>query len=273
MHELTGIAFSHYVEKARWGLDRFAVPYRDRRVLPFFHFPAVHRIHGGKLGRTDAASSRFSTPVLRTDDGRIFCDSADILRYVSERFAPPGHDLYPLSEVAELEHHFHDDLGPHTRRVAYATLFEQPALMQQIAQHNVGRLQAWVFMRAYPLAKKGLSKFLAIDAQRASASIDQIYREFDAVSARLRDKRPFLLGDRFTAADLAFACLASPAVLPPQYSAWLPPLDAFSETVRARALALRDTLAGAFVMRLFREERGRVVRLTIGDAAQHSASA
>jgi glutathione S-transferase len=198
--------------------------------------------------------------VLRTDDGRIFCDSADIVRYVSERFAPPGHDLYPLSEAADLEHHFHDDLGPHTRRVAYDTLFEQPELMRQIARHNVDRLQAWAFMRAYPLAKKGLSKFLAIDQRRVAASIDQIYREFDAVSERLRDKRPFLLGDRFSAADVAFACLASPAVLPPEYSAWLPPLEAFSPTVRARALALRDTLAGAFVMRLFREERERVVR-------------
>jgi glutathione S-transferase len=101
---------------------------------------------------------------------------------------------------------------------------------------------------------------LAIDQRRVAASIDQIYREFDAVSERLRDKRPFLLGDRFSAADVAFACLASPAVLPPEYSAWLPPLEAFSPTVRARALALRDTLAGAFVMRLFREERERVVR-------------
>ena len=110
------------------------------------------------------------------------------------------------------------------------------------------------------IGQEGLSKFLAIDPQRVSASIDQIHREFDAVSARLRDKRPFLLGDRFTAADIAFACLASPAVLPPQYSAWLPPLDAFSETTRARTLALRETLAGAFIMRLFREERDRVVR-------------
>jgi len=260
MHELTGIAFSHYVEKARWSLHRFAVPYRDRRVLPFFHVAAVYRVHGGRLGRADSASSRFSTPVLRTDDGRILSDSADIVRYVSERFAPPGHDLYPLPEAAALEHQFHDEIGPHTRRVAYATLFEQPELMQQIAQRNVDPLQAWAFMRAYPLVKKGLSKFLAIDPQRVSASIDQIHREFDAVSARLRDKRPFLLGDRFTAADIAFACLASPAVLPPQYSAWLPPLDAFSETTRARTLALRETLAGAFIMRLFREERDRVVR-------------
>jgi glutathione S-transferase len=260
MHELTGIAFSHYVEKARWALDRFAVPYRDRRVLPFFHFLAVHRVHRGKFGRADMASSRFSTPVLRTDDGRILCDSADIVRYVSEQFAPPGHDLYAATEAAELERHFHDHLGPHTRRVAYATLFDQPELMRDIARRNVDALQASVFIAAYPLAKAGLKQFLRIGPSQVVASTDQTLREFDAVSVRLRDGRPFLLGDRFSAADLAFACLGAPAVLPPQYSAWLPPLDAFAEVVRARTLTLRDTPAGAFVMRLFRDERRRVVR-------------
>jgi glutathione S-transferase len=69
-----------------------------------------------------------------------------------------------------------------------------------------------------------------------------------------------LLGDRFSAADLAFACLAAPALLPPEYSAWLPPLEAFTEEVRARTTSFRETAAGAFVMRLFRDERRRVVR-------------
>jgi glutathione S-transferase len=266
MHELTGIAFSHYVEKARWVLQRFSVPFRDRRVLPFVHFAAVYRVHRGKLGRADAASSRFSTPVLRTDEGRILCDSAEIVRYVSERFAPKGHHLHPVPEAAELERHFHDALGPHTRRVAYATLFEQPDLMRQVAQRNADSWQASAFMAAYPLAKRGLTRVLEIHPERVRASIDQTRREFDVVSARLRDGRSFLLGDRFSAADLAFACLASPAVFPPQYSAWLPPLDAFSATVRARTLALRDTPAGAFVMRLFREERGRVVIGALGKA-------
>lgn len=259
MHELTGIAFSHYVEKARWALDRFAVPYRDRRVLPFFHVAAVLRVHCGKLGRADAASSRFSTPVLRTDDGRILCDSADIVHYVSQRFAPEGHDLYPTAEAAEMERRFNDALGPHTRRAAYGALFEQPELLRQVVERNVDRRQAAAFLAAYPLAKQGIARFLRVYPARVLESIDQTRREFDAVSARLSDGRRFLLGDRFTAADVAFACLAAPVVLPPEYSAWLPPLDAFGDDARARTLAFRDTPAGALVMRLFREERRRVV--------------
>jgi len=260
MHKLVGIAFSHYVEKARWALERFAVPYDDQRVLPFFHFAAVYRVHGGKQGRADRASSRFSTPVLRTDDGRLFCDSADILHYVSDRFAPAGAELYPTPEVAELEQYLHDEFGPHTRRAAYGLFFDQPHLLHAVAEHNVDRVQAGLFKTAYPLVKRGLQKALGVDPKRVQRSIDKTWRELEVISERLSDGRPYLLGDRFTAADLAFASLAAPAVVPPEYSAWLPPLADFPDDVQKRTLAMRETRAGALAMRLFREERKRKVR-------------
>jgi glutathione S-transferase len=219
MHELTWIAFSHYVEKARWVLERFAVPYRDHRVLPFFHFAAVYRVHRGQLGQKDKASTRFSTPVLRTDEGRILCDSADIMHYVSDRFAPDGHGLYPTSEVSELEQHFHDELGPHTRRAAYGMFFDAPELLKDVARHNVSPLAASAFIAAYTLVKGGLKRALGVTAARVERSVDKTFKEFERVSARLADGRPFLTGDRFTAADLTFASLGSPAVVPPEYSA------------------------------------------------------
>src|SRR3954471_11679998 len=129
MHELTSVSFSHYVEKARWALERFGIPYRDHRYLPLVHFAAVYRLHGGKKGRTDKASSRFSTPVLKTPEGNLLCDSAEILHYVSERFAPRGLELYPSPEVAAFEQQVHDDLGPHTRRAAYGACFEDPSIL------------------------------------------------------------------------------------------------------------------------------------------------
>jgi glutathione S-transferase len=259
LHELTGIAFSHYVEKARWVLDRFDVPYRDRRVLPFLHLGFVYRIHGGKLGQADRASSRFSTPVLRTDDGRILCDSAAIVRYASDRFAPTGEALYAAPGAAELEAHFHDALGPHTRRAAYGAILARPELMQQIARHNVDVRQQLALRLSGPLVGVLLRRALGVNDAGVRTSVDKVRRELDAVSTRLADGRPFLLGDRFSAADLAFACLAAPAVVPPEYSAWLPPLGALEPEVRARTLELRQTPAGAFALRMFAEERRRVV--------------
>jgi glutathione S-transferase len=254
-HELTGIAFSHYVEKARWALDRFGVTYRDHRVLPFLHFAAVYRVHRGKLGKADRASTRFSTPVLRTDDGRILCDSASIVRYASERFAPPGQGLYEQPEAAELEQHFNDALGPHSRRVAYGAVLARPELFTQLVRHNVDARQQLAFRAVAPFAGLLLSRSLGIDARRVQSSVDKVRRELDLVSERLSDGRPFLLGDRFSAADLSFAALGSLAVLPPEYSAWLPPVEAFGPEVRARTLEMRQTPAGAFILRMFAEER------------------
>jgi glutathione S-transferase len=79
------------------------------------------------------------------------------------------------------------------------------------------------------------------------------------VSERIEGKR-YLVGDRFTAADLAFACMAAPILLPrPEegYGAVLPPLEetppAFAEVARE----MRETPAGRFALRMFRQERGR----------------
>ena len=56
--------------------------------------------------------------------------------------------------------------------------------------------------------------------------------EFDAIAARLADGRPYLTGDRFTAADLTFACLAAAVVLPPEYGVALPQPEALPGPVR-----------------------------------------
>jgi glutathione S-transferase len=259
MHELYGIAFSHYVEKARWALDRFGVSYEDKRYLPFLHIPVIHRLHGGRAGKLDKASTRYSTPVLRTPTGQLLADSAAIVRYVSETFASPEEDLYADAEAAELEQRFHDLLGVHTRRAAYGFLFERPGLIMRVVEQNVGRGQARLFRAVRPAAQLGLRRLLRIDEAGIARSIDKTRGEFAAMGERLEDGRPFLLGERFSAADLAFASLAAPALMPEGYSAWLPPIDEMPPRARALTRELRETRAGAFVMRLYREERGRVL--------------
>lgn len=258
-HELVGIAFSHFVEKARWALHRFGVPFRERKVLPFFHFALAYWTHGGKSGRAERHSTRFSTPILRTDDERVLCDSADILGYVSARFAPGGYDLYPALEAARLEQHFSDGFGPATRLVAYDAFFSQPSLLYALADHNVDRAQALAFRAAHRLLGPRMAAVLGLEPQRVARARESVQRELDAVSERLGDGRPYLLGDQFSAADLSFACLAAPAVVPPQYSAWLPALDDFDREVQASTQAFRDTPAGAFALRMFAEERWRVI--------------
>ena len=64
------------------------------------------------------------------------------------------------------------------------------------------------------------------------------------------------MGDRLSAADLALATLCAPAVLPAEYRGPLPTIDELPPPMRDEVEAFRARPAGAFVLRLFREDRG-----------------
>jgi len=90
-------------EKARWGLDRAGVAYREAPYLPMLAWlPALR------------AGGRRTVPVLRTPDGAV-PDSTDILRWADARGAaaplfPPGDD-----DVVALEEELDQRLGPDHR--------------------------------------------------------------------------------------------------------------------------------------------------------------
>lgn len=261
MLRLITIRFSHYNEKARWALERFQVPYEEEPYMPIFHLWPVFwktllRKSQGK--KADRVSSPLSTPVLILENGTCLCDSSLIVKHVSETYATLDTSLYPSAEVVDMEQHLHDKLGPHTRRVAYFYGLSNPALMFKLAEKNVSARQATWFRRVYPLVRGQIMRGLGVTPERTEKSMAFIRQEFDAVEKRLADGRSYLLHDRFTAADLAFACMAAPVLLPtPEegYGAYFPPISELSEELATMIQSFRDTKAGQFALRLFREER------------------
>ena len=141
MHRLITLSFSHYNEKARWALDRFAVPYREERYLPFFCSLAVAVATRGRGGAADRTSSRYSTPVLITENGRVLTDSTEIARFA----AGSVDSLFPSDEVASLVDHYGDRLGPYTRLLAYWHVLQHPGMIERLAEANVSRRQVPVF--------------------------------------------------------------------------------------------------------------------------------
>lgn len=237
---------SHYAEKARWALDRVALPYREEPHVPLFHRLATGR-HGGG-----------SVPVLVHGTDR-FVDSTDIVVHADA--ACGGDLLYPREpalrgEVEALEARFDDELGPHTRRWAYAQLLPETRLLRQAMSRGVPRFEAGVLSVTMPVVLNLIRSRLRITPESAQRSLERVRGIFREVDERLADGRRYLVGGRFTAADLTFAALAAPVLFPAGNRAAYLALDEAPAAMREEVLRLRDTAAGRFGLRLFAQERG-----------------
>ncbi|MFW2389258.1 MAG: glutathione S-transferase family protein [Polyangiales bacterium] len=253
MNRLITLAFSHYNEKARWALDRFRVPYRDERHLPFVCSMAVAVATRGRGGAADRTSSKFSTPVLILDDGRKLTDSTDIARFAAGDDA----SFFPNQEVASLVDHYGDRLGPYTRALAYWHVLRHPGMIEQLADDNVSARQARLFRSLMPLVRSNLTRAFNLTEASRDKAMTRLRTELDGAAARL-ERSPYLYGDQFTAADLTFAALLGPAlcVTPEEgYSAVLPSIDALDADARALVDETRSHPAGRFALRMFAEER------------------
>lgn len=239
---LITIAFSHYCEKARWALDRADIDYVEDAHLPIFSYVPLKR-----------AGAQRTAPALVTDTGAVLSDSTDILAWCdahgrAEPLFPPGDD-----EVAALEDDLDAHLGPATRRLGYYYLLDDKRATIDVMGKHGPRWERILGKASRPLAAALLKRGLRIDAAGAERSRAVIDRTFSEIGARLKDGRTFLCGDRLTAADLTFAALAAPILLPEQYSEYLPSDELMPRAFREVSAAYRATPAGQFGLRVYLE--------------------
>lgn len=249
---LVTIPISHFCEKARWALDRAGVDYVERPHLQLIHIFAA-RLAGG--GRT--------VPVFVSANGEVLAESAAILRWTdtqveSERRLYPEGDLG--AQAASLEAWLDGGFGPDGRLWLYHETLPVVHELGPWALAGIPPWEAWVFRHGGPFISIALRRYLDIDAPAARAALARVNGVFDDIATRLSDGRPFILGDRFTAADLTFAALAAPMLWPERYGSPLPPPEAMPETAAREARRLRAHPAGVFADRLYAEERVRPAR-------------
>jgi len=239
---LITIPFSHYCEKARWALERCGVRYEEEGHLPLYHYLANRRVGAGR-----------TVPVLR-DGATLLTDSSDIVAWADAQ--KPG-SLLPTgptrAEALALEDQFDRQLGPATRRWAYFHLLPRKDL-DYLVTRGVPPWQAASLKLTRPIAIALLKRGLKIDAAGAARSKQKIDEQFADVAQRLADGRRYLLGDRFTIADLTFAALAAPVLVPREHPFGLPQPEELP-TARDQIEAWRATKAGQFALRIYADHR------------------
>lgn len=235
---------SHYCEKARWALERAAIPYKEESHVPALSWFATYRAGAGR-----------TVPVLVTSSG-TYGDSTEILRWIDRQ--PGVAPLLADGDAATLEDEFDRRLGPATRRLAYFHLVPQKREMRELLCDAGQPWEARVTPVLFPLIRQLIVRGLGVNAAGAERSRRVLDEIFARVAGILADGRRYLTGEHFTAADLTFAALAYPVLWPKQVQRLgLPTLP---PALRALADELSATPAGRFGLRLWDEERDRTAR-------------
>ena len=120
---------------------------------------------------------------------------------------------------------------------------------------GVRRRDERIFRALVPLVRMLMRRGMRIDAASAARSLERVREIFRTVSERIGDGREYLVGESFTAADLTFAALAAPLLLPRGYGSPLPSLAELPAELLPLIDELRSAPAGNLALRLYRDHR------------------
>jgi glutathione S-transferase len=197
-------AISHYAEKVRWGLDLKRVPHIRHSLFP-----------GPHLGRIKPMTGQTAVPVLELD-GKILVDSTRILEALDSAFPEPR--IYPASSAQHeravaLERFLDEELGVDLRQWFYFMLLPHTATITAMFAGHSTRPQRLLLRAMFPAVRPLMKRSMKIYPIEAAAARERAIAAMDRIAREL-EPSGYLVGDRFSAADLTAAALLSPLLMP-----------------------------------------------------------
>lgn len=205
------LRFSHFNEKGRWALDYKRVAHRRRSLVPGRH-PFRSRRLGG----------RGTTPLLQID-GETIGDSTEIVARLEQR--DPETPLYPDTDIErnaalELEDHFDEELGPQIRSAVFSALLGDRKMTLDLTMQGLPSRERVVASALWPVLRPGLRRSLPADVAAGQSGREATVAALDLIESELHGE--YLVGERFSVADLTAAALLFPLVAPPEFPYELP---------------------------------------------------
>jgi glutathione S-transferase len=212
MIRLYQLHWSHFVEKVRWALDYKGVEWSPIDVEPFGKRQMRHLSAKTTL---DSGRQLHTVPTIHDETtGAVVGDSSEILKYLERTYPTPAlfpEDATERAEVTRWMLWLDSTLGLAARRLAYTQLaLEHPGFLAELFVPSMAGEARNVKARITGAVIAGVltRRFGFLHNRR-----DRVYEELERclliAAARLNTRR-FLVGDRFTAADLTLAALMRP---------------------------------------------------------------
>jgi len=242
-------------EIARWVLDKNAIAYIDEQHAPHLYKKAVKKWTGKKgIGYN---------PVLIMTDALIYTTDS-IIQFAEQRSLPENkfipEDPDKRKEVLDLYHLFTGEFFEEkVTRYVYTRLIPDKKYARALFKQNVPLKEKLIYKVGYSFMKSALNKDFNLNVNMSNEHLTELRKVFAQVDVLLNDGRKYLTGATLTLADIAFAAIGAPLVLPEEYGGAVSKISEISDEYRKDVNELRATNAGQFILRLYQDDRPMMI--------------
>ncbi len=198
--------YSHFNEKARWALDYKGVPHQRINLLPGPHIPKLRKLTG-----------QTATPILKIGN-EFVCGSTAIIEKLGALYPDPPlipADPEERAKAMEIVDYFDNDIGPRVRRAMLASAFGHPFYIANMFGRGKPALVRFFYALTLPLVSTLIKKGNGITGPESIEDGHRAAQEALDFIVKTKGAGDYLVGDRFSIADLTAASILAAAADPP----------------------------------------------------------